>query len=133
MVDLLSGQMQLYFGTMPGVMPHVKSGRLRPVAVTSEKRSQTLPELPTIAETGVAGYEASTWYGLHAPALTPRPIVTRLHAEVVKILAVREMHERLVSQGFEPVGNTPEQFAAYIRAEIAKWGKVIREADIKAE
>lgn len=133
LVDVLSGQTQLYFATMPAAMPHVKSGKLRPVAVTSEKRSQTLPEFPTIAETGVAGYEAATWYGLLAPAQTPRVIVTRLHGEVVKILGVAEMRERLVAQGFEPVGNTPEQFGAYIKSEIAKWGKVIREAGIRAE
>ena len=133
MVDVLAGQMQLYFGTMPGVMPHVKSGKLRPVAVTSDKRSQTLPEFPTIAESGVAGYEAATWYGLLAPARTPRAIVERLHREVVKILGVTEMRERLVAQGFEPVGGTPEQFGAYIKTEIAKWGKVIREAGIRAE
>ncbi len=133
MVDVLAGQMQLYFGTMPGVMPHVKSGKLRPVAVTSDKRSQTLPEFPTIAESGVTGYEAATWYGLLAPAQTPRAIVERLHREVVKILGVAEMRERLVAQGFEPVGGTPEQFGAYIKTEIAKWGKVIREAGIRAE
>ena len=133
MVDVLAGQMQLYFGTMPGVMPHVKSGKLRPVAVTSDKRSQTLPEFPTIAESGVTGYEAATWYGLLAPAQTPRAIVERLHREVVKILGVAEMRDRLVAQGFEPVGGTPEQFGAYIKTEIAKWGKVIREAGIRAE
>ena len=133
LVDVLSGQTQLYFATMPAAMPHVKSGKLRPVAVTSEKRSQTLPEFPTIAETGVLGYEAATWYGLLAPARTPRVIVTRLHGEVVKILGIAEMRERLVAQGFEPVGNTPEQFGAYIKSEIAKWGKVIREAGIRAE
>ena len=133
MVDVLAGQTQLYFGTMPGVMPHVKSGKLRPVAVTSDKRSQTLPEFPTIAESGVTGYEAATWYGLLAPAQTPRAIVERLHREVVKILGVAEMRERLVAQGFEPVGGTPEQFGAYIKTEIAKWGKVIREAGIRAE
>ncbi len=133
LVDVLSGQTQLYFATMPAAMPHVKSGKLRPVAVTTERRSQTLPELPTIAETGVAGYEASTWYGLLAPAQTPRAIVTRLHGESVKILAAPDMRSKLASQGFEPVGNTPEQFAAYIQSEIAKWGKVIRDAGIRAE
>ena len=100
---------------------------------STEKRSQTLPEFPTIAETGVAGYEASTWYGLLAPAQTPRTIVTRLHNESVKILSMPDMRGKLASQGFEPVGNTPEQFAAYIQSEIAKWGKVIREAGIRAE
>jgi tripartite-type tricarboxylate transporter receptor subunit TctC len=133
MIDTISGQMQMMFATMPAAMPHVKSERVRPVAVTSAKRSQTMPQLPTIAETGVKGYEASTWYGVLVPARTPRAVVDRLHGEIVKILAAQEMRERLGSQGFEPVGNTPEEFAAYIKSEIAKWGRVIRTAGIKAE
>jgi tripartite-type tricarboxylate transporter receptor subunit TctC len=133
MVDVLSGQTQLYFATMPAVMPHVKSGKLRPVAVTTEKRSQTLPEYPTIAEMGVTGYEAATWYGLLAPAQVSPAIITRLHGEVVKILAAPDMRDKLKSQGFEPLGNTPDQFAAYIKSEITKWSKVIRDAGIRAE
>src|SRR5713101_5487524 len=105
MVDVLSGQIQLYFATMPAAMPHVKSGKLAPVAVTSVKRSQALPELPTIAESGVPGYEASTWYGLLAPAHTPGAVITRLHEGVVKILANPALHEKLAEQGFEPVGS----------------------------
>lgn len=133
LVALLSGQVQLMFATLPAAMPHVKSGKLRPVAVTSGKRSLTLSDLPTIAESGIAGYEAATWYGLLAPARTPKPVVTRLHGEVVKILAVPGAREQLADQGFEPVGNTPQEFGAYIRAEIVKWGKVIRDAGIKPE
>src|SRR5713101_5964375 len=104
-VDELSGQVQLYFATMPAAMPHVKSGKLAPVAVTSAKRSHALPELPTIAESGVPGYEASTWYGLLAPAHTPGAVITRLHEGVVKILANPALHEKLAEQGFEPVGS----------------------------
>jgi len=133
MVDVLSGQTQLYFATMPAVMPHVKSGKLRPLAVTTSTRSQTLPEFPTIAEMGVAGYEAATWYGLLAPAQVPQAVIARLHDEAVKILAVADMRVKLTSQGFEPVGGTPDQFAIYIKSEIAKWGKVIREAGIRPE
>ena len=133
MIDTISGQMQMMFATMPAAMPHVKTERVRPVAVTSAKRSQTMPQLPTIAETGIKGYEASTWYGVLVPARTPRAIVDRLHGEIVRILAGQETRERLGAQGFEPVGNTPEEFAAYIKAEIAKWAKVIRTAGIKAE
>jgi tripartite-type tricarboxylate transporter receptor subunit TctC len=133
MVDTLSGQMQMMFATMPAAMPHVKADRVRPVAVTSAKRSQTMPQLPTIAETGVKGYEASTWYGVLAPAKTPRAVVERLHGDIVRILAVPDTRERLSTQGFEPVGGTPEEFAAYIKSEIAKWGRVIRTAGIKAE
>ena len=132
LIDTISGQMQIMFATLPAAMPHVKSGKLRPVAVTTEKRSQAMPELPTIAET-LKGYEASTWYGLLAPAGTPAPIVARLHKEVVAILGPGETRERLMSQGFEPVGNTPAQFAAHIKSEIAKWGRVIRAAGIKPE
>jgi tripartite-type tricarboxylate transporter receptor subunit TctC len=133
LTDLLAGQMQLMFATMPAAMPHVKAGKLRAVAVTTAKRSQTLRELPTVAEEGVAGYEASTWYGLLAPAGTPQPVVERLHQETVKALAGAELRERLAAQGFEPVGGSPAEFTAYIKSEIAKWGRVIREAGIRAE
>jgi tripartite-type tricarboxylate transporter receptor subunit TctC len=132
LVDTISGQMQLMFATMPAAMPHVKSGKVRPIAVTTEKRSQTMPELPTVGES-VKGYEASTWYGLLAPAGTPAAIVTRLHHDTVKILAMPDMREKLGAQGIEPVGGTPAEFGAYIKSEIAKWGRVIREAGIKAE
>jgi len=117
---------------MPAAMPHVKAGKLRPVAVTSAKRSQAMPELPTIGET-VKGYEAATWYGVLAPARTPKFIVARLHDEIVNILGVAETKDRLLAQGFEPVGSTPEEFGAYIKSEIAKWGKVIKAAGIRAE
>lgn len=132
LVDTISGQMQIMFATMPAAMPHVKSGKVRPVAVTTEKRSQAMPELPTISET-IKGYEAATWYGMLAPAGTPRALVSRLHEAVVKTLAAPDMRERLGAQGFEPVGNTPAEFAAYIKSEIAKWGRVIRDAGIKPE
>jgi tripartite-type tricarboxylate transporter receptor subunit TctC len=132
LIDLLSGQMQIMFATMPAAMPHVKSGKVRPVAVTTIKRSQAMPELPTIGET-VKDYEASTWYGLLVPARTPKNIVTTLHGQIVKFLSAREMKDKLIAQGFEPVGGTPEEFGAYIKSEIAKWGKVIRTAGIKPE
>lgn len=133
LIDLLSGEMQIMFATMPAAMPHVKTGKLRPVAVTTAKRSQTLPELPTIAEAGVRGYEASTWYGLLAPAGTPQPVITRLHDEVVRALNTPDMRAKFASQGFEAAGTTPAEFGAYIKSEIAKWGKVIRDAGIRAE
>jgi tripartite-type tricarboxylate transporter receptor subunit TctC len=132
-VDVLSGRIHLYFATMPAAMPHVKSGKLAPVAVTSARRSPALPDLPTIAQAGVPGYEASTWYGVLAPARTPPSVIARLHENIVKILAVPETRERLADQGFEPVGNSPEEFGAYIRSEIAKWSKVISDAGIRPE
>jgi len=133
MIATISGEVQLMFATMPAALPHVKTGKVRPVAVTTQKRSLAMPELPTIAESGVKGYEAATWYGLLAPAATPRAVVDRLHGETVKILAAPESRKRLTDLGFEPVGNTPAQFAAYIKSEIAKWGKVIKAAGIRAE
>jgi tripartite-type tricarboxylate transporter receptor subunit TctC len=131
--DLLAGQVQLASIGLPPAMPHVKSGKLRPIAVTTDKRSHTLPQLPTIAEAGVKGYEASTWYGLLAPAGTPQAVITRLHDEVVRALKTPDMREKFASQGFEPAGTTPAEFAAYIKSEIAKWGKVIHDAGIKAD
>jgi tripartite-type tricarboxylate transporter receptor subunit TctC len=132
LVAMISGEVQIMFATMPAAMPHVKSGKARPIAVTTAKRSQAMPELPTIAEAGVTGYEASTWYGLLAPAKTPKPIIDRLHAETVKILA-GPARQRLEVQGFEPIGGTPAEFSAYIKSEIVKWAKVIKDANIPAE
>jgi len=132
LIATISGQVQIMFATMPAAMPHVKSGKVRPVAVTTAKRSQAMPDLPTIAESGVKGYEASTWYGLLAPARTPKPVIDRLHGETVKILA-GPVRQRLEAQGFEPDGGTPAAFAAYIKSEITKWAKVIKEAGIPAE
>jgi tripartite-type tricarboxylate transporter receptor subunit TctC len=132
LVAVIAGEVQVMFATMPAAMPHVKSGKVKPVAVTTAKRSQAMPELPTIAESGVKGYDASTWYGLLAPARTPQAIVTRLHGDTVKILA-GPTRQRLEAQGFEPDGGTPAEFAAYIKSEIIKWAKVIKDAGIPAE
>jgi tripartite-type tricarboxylate transporter receptor subunit TctC len=132
MVDVLSGQVQLYFATMPAAMPHVKSGKLVPIAVTSLKRSQALPDVPTIAESGVPGYEASTWYGLLAPAGTPKDIVATLSAAAVRALTSPDLKERFKTLGAEPVGNTPEQFRKLIETEHRTWTKVIRDSGAKA-
>jgi len=132
LVATIAGEVQIMFATMPAAMPHVKSGKVRPVAVTTTRRSQAMPELPTIAESGVKGYDAATWYGLLAPAGTPRAIVDRLHGDTVKILA-GPTRQRLEAQGFEPDGGTPAAFAAYIQSEIVKWAKVIKDAGIPAE
>lgn len=132
LIAVISGQVQIMFATIPAAMPHVKSGKVRPLAVTTAKRSQAMPELPTIAEGGVKGYEAATWYGLLAPARTPQPVIARLHGETVKILA-GPTRQRLEAQGFEPDGGTPAAFAAYIKSEISKWAKVIKTAGIPAE
>jgi tripartite-type tricarboxylate transporter receptor subunit TctC len=125
LTDLIGGQVQLMFDNMPSAWPHVKTGKLRALAVTTAKRSQTAPDLPTIAESGVPGFDATSWFGLLAPAGTPKEIVTKLNKEAVRILKMPEVKERLLAQGAEPVGNSPEQFAAHIKAEIEKWRKVV--------
>jgi tripartite-type tricarboxylate transporter receptor subunit TctC len=132
LIAVIAGEVQIMFATMPAAMPHVKSGKVKPLAVTTGKRSQAMPELPTIAESGVKGYDASTWYGLLAPARTPQAIITRLHGDTVKILA-GPTRQRLEVQGFEPEGGTPSEFTAYIKSEIIKWAKVIKDAGIPAE
>jgi tripartite-type tricarboxylate transporter receptor subunit TctC len=115
------------------VAPHVKSGRLRGLAVSSRQRSGVLPEVPTVAEAGVAGYDATSWNGVLVPAGVPRPIVAWIHTSVVRALRNEDVRERLRSDGAEPVGSSPSEFALFIRTEIAKWGKVIKAAKITAE
>ncbi len=132
-IDLLAGQVQVMFSGMSSVMPHVKAGKLRPLAVTGAQRSPAAPEVPTIAESGFKGFEAAAWYGVLAPAGTPKPIVGRLHAEIVRALKLPDVKERLESVGFELVGSTPEAFGAYIKTEIAKWAKVVKASGVKPE
>ena len=131
--DTMSGQVQLTFTGIPSVMTQMKAGRLRPIGVTSLKRTAALPEVPTIAESGVPGYEVNPWFGVLLPARTPQPLVSRLNAEILKVLQLPATRERFAAEGFEAVGNTPAQFAAYIKADQIKWGKVIKDAGIKAE
>jgi tripartite-type tricarboxylate transporter receptor subunit TctC len=130
---LLGGQVQLNFATIPSVLPHVRAGRLRAIAVTTAKRSFAAPEVPTIAESGVPGYDHGPWNGMLTSARTPKWIVAKLNAEVVRIIHNQDMKAVLVNDGSEPIGNTPDEFAAIIKAETAKWTKVIKSAGIKAE
>jgi tripartite-type tricarboxylate transporter receptor subunit TctC len=132
-IDMIAGQVHAMFDAMPTALPQIKAGRLRAIAVTTAKRSPQLPELPTIAEAGVPGFEAAGWFGYAAPARTPKEIVATLNREIVRILALPDVRERLISQGAEPVGDTPEQFAQYIKSEAAKWGKVIKTLNLKIE
>ena len=133
LTDLLAGQVQLMFSTMPPSLPQVRAGKLRAIAVTSAKRSVTTPELPTISEAGLPGFEAITWYGMAAPAGTPPAIVKKLNSEVVKLLRLPEVKERLLATGTEASGTTPEEFATYIKSEIVKWAKVIKESGARAD
>ncbi len=133
LADLLGGQVQLMFSTMPPALPHVKDGKLRALAVTNAKRSPATPELPTIDEIALPGFEANTWHGVVVPAGTPAAVVARLNREIVAILHLPDVVERLSVQGAEPVGSTPEEFAAYIRSETVKWAKVVRDSGAKAE
>jgi tripartite-type tricarboxylate transporter receptor subunit TctC len=132
-IDLLAGQHVLYFGNVPTVILHARSGKLVALATTGAKRTPAAPDVPTVAEAGVPGYEVSTFYGVSAPAKTPRPIIDRLHAEIVKALNSPDLKQRLQDLGADPVGNTPEQYTAFMQNEIAKWAKVIKAAGIKGE
>ena len=133
LTDLLGGQVEVFFGNVLSVIPQVRSGTLRALAVTSVERMPVAPETPTLAQSGFPGFEAGPWFGLVAPAGTPREIVNRLHAEVVKTLRLPETQERLAGQGATTVGNTPDQFAAYIRTESAKWAKVLKASGVRAD
>lgn len=124
--DVISGEVALMFSPASTVLPHVKSGRLRALAVTTVSRLPSLPELPTVAESGLKGYETITWFGFVAPARTQQAVLTRLNAEIVKVLALPEVRQQFAAQGIEVLGGTPAQFAAYIQQEIAKWARVIK-------
>jgi len=124
---------QLMAGTMITVIPHVRSGRLRALAVSSARRAAAAPELPTIAESGLPGYEAIQWYGLLAPAQTPKEIVARLHDELVRVLQLPDVKAKVAEDGGDPVGDTPEEFARFMRADTEKWAKLARVAGIKPE
>ena len=130
--DLIGGQVALSFGTLPGLSPLAQNGRVRALAVSGAKRAPTLPDVPTVAES-LPGFELVTWYGLFTPANTPRDIVDRLQGETVKALASPDLKQRLASQGFDAVGNTPEQFAAVIRRDLARWKGVVEAAKIRVE
>ena len=133
LVALLSGEVVMYFGNVPTVIRQAREGKLRAIATTGAKRTPVAPDIPTIAEAGVPGYEVTTFYGASVPVKTPRAIVERLHAEFVKALASPEVKEKLLGLGADPVGNTPEQYTAFMQAEIAKWTKVIKAAGIRAD
>jgi tripartite-type tricarboxylate transporter receptor subunit TctC len=133
MQDLIGGRVDLMFDNLASSLAQVKGGRVRALAVTTAKRSALAPELPTIAESGLPGFDISTWFGLFVPAGTPRPVVDRLHAEFTKALAAPDVREKMLNLGAEPVGSTPEQFAAYVKAEAAKYAKLVKASGAKVD
>jgi tripartite-type tricarboxylate transporter receptor subunit TctC len=133
LTDLLAGQVDLMFAPAQTVMSHVRAGKLKALATTGEKRAATLPELPTVAEAGLPGYAAVGWFGLLAPAATPKAIVAQLSRDANRVLGERETRERMETLGAEPAGNAPEEFARFIRADLAKWTRLSREAGLKLE
>ena len=118
---------------MQAVQPHIRSGRLRALAVTSLKRVPALPDLPTVDESGLKGYEIVGWYGVMAPAKLPKPIVTRLHGEIVKFINEPETQKRITADGSRPVGSTPEEFLKFLHADVAKWAKLVKESGAKVD
>ena len=133
MVDLLAGNIQLIFATAASSIGHIKAGKVRAIAVSTAKRSALVPDLPTVAEAGLPGYEANNWNGFFVPAKTPRPIINRLNKEIAAALNAPDIKEFLFKQGLDAAPNTPEQFAAYMKSEMAKWAKVIKAAGIKPQ
>jgi tripartite-type tricarboxylate transporter receptor subunit TctC len=130
---LLSGEVDLYFATVPAALPLVETKKLRALGVTSARRSPLMRDVPAIAEAGLKGYETSTWHGILAPAATPADIVVKLNAEIARTLAQPAVRERLVGQGLDPVGGTPEQFGAYLKTEISKWAVVVKASGARPE
>lgn len=133
LTDLIAGQVQVMCTSPLPALPHVKSGRHRGLAMTGRARSRAAPEIPTVAESGVPGYESSLWYALLAPARTPQPIVARLHSETARILRLPDVTEQLLSQGAEPIGSNPQELAKFLAAEINRWTQVIEQAKIRAD
>ncbi len=133
MNDLIAGQVQSLFGSPLAMVPHIRAGKVRALAITGDKRSKAVPEVPTFAEAGLPGFDAGTWNGFMVPTGTPRAIVDKLNTEIVKILRAPNTLERLAADGSIAIGNTPEEYAAFLKAEHAKWSKVVREANIRVE
>src|SRR5688572_10112878 len=133
MTEMLAGQTSLMFGSMLTVIEHARAGKLRAIAVTGSRRATGVADIPTVAESGVPGYNVTAWYGVSAPAKTPAPVVERLNSEIVRALKAPDLNQRLVSQGVDPVGNTPAQYTAFVQNEVQKWARVIKAANIKPE
>ena len=133
LTDVIGGQLQFSIPTIAGGLPLTRAGKLRALAVTGAKRSPAEPALPTVAEAGVPGYQASNWYGFAAPAKTPRALIDKLNREFARIMAAADVRERLLNVGMEPGTTTPEQYTAFVKAEVEKWGRLVKTAGIKAD
>jgi len=133
LADVLSGQVHLYVSSIPTLLGHIKSGKLRPLAVTASKRNDDLPQVPTVAELGYKGFEAVTWFGLLGPAKLPANVVTTINSELNKALAAPDLRKKLVEQGLEISASTPEQFGKLIRTDLVKWGRVVKESGAKVD
>jgi tripartite-type tricarboxylate transporter receptor subunit TctC len=131
--DLIAGQVQLMFDNMPNVLQQVKAGKLKAIAVSSKKRSALAPDVPTVDESGVPGYDVTVWFGILAPAGTPREIIARLNTEMVKIMRTPEIADRFSKAGVDVAASSPEYFSDFLKAEVARWAKVVQDANIKAD
>jgi tripartite-type tricarboxylate transporter receptor subunit TctC len=131
--DMLGGQVQMMFAVMQGGLPHVRAGKLRALAVTGTKRAAAAPELPTVTESGIPDFAFDSWNGVHVPARTPKAVIGKLNAGLVSAIKLPDVRGRMLDLGMEPVGNTPEAFAAFVKADIAKWAKVIKDADVRVQ
>ena len=132
--DVLAGEsVHFMFATIPSAIQHVRAGKLRAIAVTSLRRSASVPDVPTVAESGIPGFDASSWFGLVGPAGLPREIANKISADIARVLKQPEMHERFIAQGSDPVGSTPDEFARYMRSETAKWARLVKASGAKAE
>jgi tripartite-type tricarboxylate transporter receptor subunit TctC len=131
LTELMSGEVQVMFSSAVAMLPQVKAGRLRAIAMTGNKRSAAIPDVPTVAESGLKGYETGSWYGVAAPAGTPKYAIDKLSTEIIRITKSPQITNKLVEEAVIPVGSTPAEFSAYIKSEIARWGKVIKQAKIQ--
>jgi tripartite-type tricarboxylate transporter receptor subunit TctC len=131
--DMLAGRIQASFPSIISVLPHLKAGKLRAIAVSSRQRAASLPDIPSVQETGVPDFDVSNWYGLFAPVGAPRAVIDRVHREVAAILKIAEMQKRMAADGADGVGSTPAEFTAHVKAESARWAEVIRKSNIKAD
>lgn len=133
LADLVGGHVEMMFNLLPGVLPHVKAAKLRPIAVAAERRTKAIMEMPTFAEAGIADFQSDSWYGILVPAGTPRDIIAKLNAEILRVLALPDVKQRLAIEGAEPMGDTPERFAEQIKKDLARWTKVASEVKVKVD